>query len=251
MKGWWPRTGGWGSKCGSAALDPSTIQHPPCRFSPASVSGLKSPASSRCRSCGFTLMEILVVIVVIGVMVSIATLSVNVLGRDREAEDQARRLWAVLRQAQEESELQGLDTGMFATTEGYQFLHFNPRENRWLPIENDSLFAPRKLPDGLELRLWLESREIVLRPSAPNREDKDEDKKWPPQIMVLSSGDVMPFELRMERDGTEALWRVTATPDGDLRIERRDAAALSQWVLIEQTRPPEQKDARSAANAKR
>ena len=220
-------------------------------FSPASASRPTSASASRPAAAGFTLMEILVVIVVIGVMVSIATLSVNVLGRDREAEDQVRRLWAVLRQAQEESELQGLDTGMFASTEGYEFLHFNPRENRWLPIEDDSFFAPRKLPDGLELRLWLESREIVLRPSAPNREDKDEDKKWPPQIMVLSSGDIMPFELRMERDGAEALWRVSAAPDGDLRIERRDAAALSQWVLVEQTKPPEEKDARSAANAKR
>ena len=56
---------------------------------------------------GFTLMEILVVIVVIGVIVSAATLSFGVLGKDREAEDQSRRFWAVL--VQECDELGAVD----------------------------------------------------------------------------------------------------------------------------------------------
>lgn len=201
------------------------------------------------RSAGFTLMELLVVMIVIGIIISVATLSMGVLGRDSEAEDQTRRFWAVLQQAREESELQGLDTGVFISAQGYEFLHFIPRLGHWVPIENDRLFAARQLPEGLRYRMWLESREIQLKPDAVDREEKDAENKWPPQIMVLSSGEIMPFELRIERDGAEAVWRVVAQPDNDLRIERRDG--MEPWQMIVQTKPPDEEDDRTAANARR
>ena len=65
------------------------------------------------RTRGFTLLEILVVIVIIGVMVSMVSLSVGVLGADREVEDETRRFWAVVRQAREEAELQAIDVAIF------------------------------------------------------------------------------------------------------------------------------------------
>lgn len=201
------------------------------------------------RSAGFTLMELLVVMIVIGIIISVATLSMGVLGRDSEAEDQTRRFWALLQQAREESELQGLDTGVFISAQGYEFLHFIPRLGHWVPIENDRLFAARQLPEGLRYRMWLESREIELKPDAVDREEKDAENKWPPQIMVLSSGEIMPFELRIERDGAEAMWRVVAQPDNDLRIERRDG--MEPWQMIVQTKPPDEEDDRTAANARR
>lgn len=223
------------------------------------------PASRRNRAAGFTLLEILVVVIVIGVIVSAATLSVGVLGRDREAEDQMQRVWAVLRQTREEAELQSIDVGMFVFATGYEFLRYDGRERRWIPIEDDRLLAPRELPEGLRFRLWLESREIVLSPSAVDRTDdadSDEDdeeeensdsrlasndeQKWQPQVFVLSSGDIAPFELQVERDSEQALWRVVALPDTDLRLERRPAR--EPWELIRQTKPPEddKKDPRNA-----
>lgn len=219
---------------------------------PATVNSSRSlprrAARARRQVAGFTLLEILVVVVILGIIISVATLSSGVLGRDRQVEDQTRRFWAVLQQAREESELQGLDTGVFVSAQGYEFLHFIPRLSHWIPIENDKLFAPRQLPEGLRYRMWLESREIILKPDAVDRQEKDAEKKWPPQIMVLSSGDIMPFELRIERDGAEALWRVVALPDNDLRIERRDGA--EPWQMMVQTKPPDEEDERSA-NARR
>src|SRR5690348_13968912 len=60
---------------------------------------------------GFTLLELLVVLVVVAIMVSMAMLSFGVLGRDRQAEEETRRFWTVLQQAREESELQAEDLG--------------------------------------------------------------------------------------------------------------------------------------------
>jgi general secretion pathway protein H len=192
------------------------------------------------RAPGFTLLEILVVIVIIGVMVSMATLSIGVLGADREVEEETRRFWAVLRQAREEAELQAMDVAIFVGTTDYEWLRFDTRRNEWQPIVDDQLYAQRALPDGLRFRLWMENREIVLKPGLPDRSKKEESQKWPPQLTVLSSGDVVPFELQIERDGAPALWRVTAMPDGDLRVEQRKDER--DWVISAQTKPPPEDD---------
>lgn len=222
---------------------------------------MKSP--SQRLSSGFTLIELLVVIVIIGVIVSIATLSVNVLGRDSEMEDQAQRLWAVLKQTREESELQSVIVGMYVAAGEYEFLRMDQRRNVWVPITDDKLYATRELPEGLRFRLWLDSREVVLKPKLPERVTEEEKKeqteeekkeaelpealrtisrepkaaqKDPPQIVILSSGDIMPFEIQIERDRQSAEWRLQALADNDLRIERRNKER--EWELVRQTNPP-------------
>ena len=190
----------------------------------------------RRRAYGFTLIEILFVIIIIGVIVSAATIAVGVLGRDREAKEEAQRFWAVLRQAREEAELQSLDIAVFVAANAYEYLHFEPRMNAWVPLAGDRLYVPRELPDGLRFRVWLDGREIVLAPRLPDRGEPSENFKFPPQVIVLSSGEVMPFELHIERDAAPALFRVVALPDNDLRIEQRTDDR--QWSVLAQTRPP-------------
>ena len=274
-----------------------------CRQS--SVATTTGALLARGRLRGFTLVEILVVIVIISVIVAATTISVGVLGRDRQAEDQARRLWAVMQQAREESELQGLDAGLYVVNDAYEFLRFQPRANAWQPIPEDPLYVPRTMPTGLSFRARLDGREIVLKPQlitrtvAPIRklsespvrklgdddeeeeaEDddagdngktkgktqkrrlgdggssynspglgqekdgrKEEDDDNPlPQIVLLASGEVSPFEIEIQRDGAPALWRVIGTADNDLRVERRDDA--SRWEIIAQTKPPEEEPTR-------
>ncbi|HET9447443.1 MAG TPA: type II secretion system minor pseudopilin GspH [Steroidobacteraceae bacterium] len=194
--------------------------------------------SARVEHKGFTLLEILVVIVIIGVMVSMVSLSVGILGADRQVEEETRRFWAVTRQAREEAELQAIDVAIFVGAEDYEFLRFDTRRNEWIPIVEDKLYAQRSLPDGLRFRLWMEGREIVLKPGLPDRSQKDESQKFPPQLTVLSSGDVVPFELHVERDGAPALWRMTALADGDLRIEQRRSDR--EWGLVAQTKQAEE-----------
>jgi general secretion pathway protein H len=182
-------------------------------------------------------------------LTSAAFLSIGVLGRDREVEAQSRRLWAVLRQASEEAELEGREVAFFVSGGEYEFLRFDRKRGEWGLIMDDKLYAPRELPEGLRFRLWVDGREIVLKPTPVNRGDKDEQKKWPPQIIVLSSGDIMPFELRIERDNADALWRVLALNDGDLRIERQDKERV--WTMVRQTKPPpEEEDRRRTTNAR-
>ncbi|HLS81814.1 MAG TPA: type II secretion system minor pseudopilin GspH [Steroidobacter sp.] len=202
-------------------------------------------ASALRGASGFTLLEILVVIVIVGIMVSAATLSIGVLGGDRQAEDEARRLWAVLQQAREEAELQGMDVALFVSAEAYQFLRYDARQGEWALIEDDSFYRTRELPEGLRNRLWLDGREVVLRPQPPDRSDIEEHRKWPPQIMVLSSGEIMPFELQTERDRAPAQWRIVSAAENELRLERRQPRGRQnqgEWTVLAGARGAEDEE---------
>jgi general secretion pathway protein H len=197
---------------------------------------------ARARDNGFTLLELLVVLVIIGVMVAMVSLSFGVLGGDREAKEETQRFWQVVRQAREEAELQSIDLAIFVGSGEYEFLRFDARRNEWQPIVDDQLYAQRTLPEGLRFRLWMEGRELVLKHGLPDRSKKDEHQKWPPQVTVLSSGDVVPFELQLEREAAPALFRVTSLADGDLRVEERKSKDEPDWSVISQTKPPPEND---------
>jgi general secretion pathway protein H len=188
------------------------------------------------------LLEILVVIVIVGVIISVATVSISVLGRDREMQEQAERVGAVLQQAKEECELQGFDVGLRIGTNSYDFLRFDARQQLWRPISDDDLMGARSLPPGLRLRLWLEGREVVLaerldgqgaqlpaekaddnadrKQDSPGKNKDDKKKELPPQIMVLASGDLNSFDLRFEREGGDGRWHVFSRPDSTVVAEQ-------------------------------
>lgn len=195
-------------------------------------------------SQGFTLIELLVVIVIIGIVLSIATLSIGVLGRDHEIEDQARRLYAVLGEVREEAELQGKDLGLLVEHDGYTFMRYDYVKNQWLILSGDELTDRRALPAGLQLRLWLEGREVIIKSHAENQSllasasssSSSASSSGPlnnpasgdvvPQVALLSSGEMSPFELRIEREGNDFAWKLTGKADNTLDIEALNSGAM-------------------------
>ncbi|MGD9340993.1 MAG: prepilin-type N-terminal cleavage/methylation domain-containing protein, partial [Chromatiales bacterium] len=78
------------------------------------------PRNSTMR--GFSLLELLVVFTIIGILLALATLSVNLVGEDENLEKTARRTHALMALATEEALLQGRDFGILFEQRGYQFL---------------------------------------------------------------------------------------------------------------------------------
>jgi general secretion pathway protein H len=183
---------------------------------------LSKPARRRhaaCRASGFTLLEVLVVIVIIGIITSMAMVSVNVLGGDNEMDEEARRLMAVLTQAREDAMLEGRDVGLRVDARSYDFAHYDARMERWDLAADDPLLRERALPAGLELELWLEDRSVKL----TDRAEPTDRSPLQPQVVVMASGDLIPFEIRLHRAGTAEARALVGTADGKLEILANEA----------------------------
>jgi general secretion pathway protein H len=189
---------------------------------PTSATGTSSShgaiARVRHRASGFTLLEVLVVVVIIGIIASMAAVSTRVLGGDHEMDQEVKRLAAVLGQAREEAMLQGRDLGLRIDARGYDFLLYDSRNERWELAAGDPLLRERTLPEGLEAGLWLESRPVQL----PVRSAPTERIPASPQVVVLASGDVVPFLVRLERTGTRELRAVQGLAEGRFEILEND-----------------------------
>jgi general secretion pathway protein H len=142
---------------------------------------------------GFTLIEMLVVVFIIGIIAAGVLLSVNITGTDHELQTESERLATLMNYARDEAEMQTREFGLACSASGYEFYAFDPRTALWGSITEDDALRARSLPAGLTLKLNVEGHDIVFKP--PNKEDP---KK--PDIMIFSNGDLSAFELTVVRD---------------------------------------------------
>lgn len=156
------------------------------------------------RARGFTLIEIMVVVVIIGVLSAGMILSVSLTGRDRELEKESDRMLALINYAREQAELQTREYGIIFQDDNYEFVSYDVHRQVWRSIFEDDALQLRHLPYGLNVKLKIETRPVVLK-KPTDAKDKT------PQVMIFSSGDLTQFEVTLERD--EGVRSVTIVQD--------------------------------------
>ena len=174
------------------------------------------------RNSGFSLIEILVVIVIIGIVMSIAILSITLAGGDSQLRDEAQRIVSLVAVAQDESLLQGREFGLEFMQGSYRFVEFDPLARQWSEIVGDDTLRQRQLPEELELQMFIEDRRVMLKTQPANTETKDGGRpgieRYAPHVLIYSSGDMSPFEIHLLRRIDNGLLAVQGDAAGVLEI---------------------------------
>jgi general secretion pathway protein H len=178
-------------------------------------------------AAGFTLIEVLVIVIIIGIVSAAVLLSFGVLGDDRALQQQARRFASLVDLAADESLMQGRDYGVEFTRSGYRFLEYDPLSAQWQVIIGDEIFRPRQLDEGLDLELVLEDRSISLgerfaEAATDGEEEEDEElaDDFAPHVLIMSSGEVTPFNLYILRPADRSELHVEMSVTGEIEIQQ-------------------------------
>jgi general secretion pathway protein H len=161
------------------------------------------------RSKGFTLVEILVVIVIIAVVISFAVLSVSSTGRDSQLDEESRRIEGLISLLHDRALLEGRDFGLRIEPTAYEFVVYDPRLDRWMMMSQEQEYRHRELPKGISFQLQLDSQTVVIKPI--DRSFTSDAPLPNPQVAIAASGEGTPFRLILLRNATLA----TAAVDGD------------------------------------
>lgn len=141
---------------------------------------------------GFTLIELMTVVFVIGVILTFATLSVGQ-HSDQTLEEEAKRLHYIIKLASEEAVLRSTSLALEFSKEGYQFVQF--AGDQFAPIEGDSLLRKREFPAEMEIEMQIYGQEVSF--------NQEEGEGRTPRIFLLASGEMTDFRISLTLEDSQ------------------------------------------------
>jgi general secretion pathway protein H len=177
---------------------------------------------------GFTLIEVLVVVTIIGIISAVVVLSLGNLGDDRELQTEARRITSLIEMASDEATLQGRDFGLELLQTGYRFVELDALTGQWSEVFGDELMRLRQLAQNTEFDLFLEDRRVLLDIDAGDSAQDDDagdnylSQNYLPHILILSSGDITPFRLEIVRNTDQTSVSLGVSANGEISVGTND-----------------------------
>ena len=177
----------------------------------AAVSGRRH----RQGAAGYSLVELLIVLVVIGIMLSITALSMGNFEAD-PAEKAINRLRYNVELLSNEAIIRSEMLGLGFFEDGYAFFRMDEDGNAWQLIEDDRLLKEQTFEAGVIGQAFLAGEGLVPSSRA----------SLEPQIFAMPTGEITPFEYQVYSEQSEnaallkfdALGRVIKdeeNPEGD------------------------------------
>lgn len=178
---------------------------------------------------GFTLLEILLVLVLLSLstVAVIATLPSS--GKD-EAKQYAMSLYQRLQLVNEEAILSGKDFGLRVDEKTSRLVFLALDDKGWQPLESKKMTTEIQLPEELAMQFELggdawKNDDRLFKPGSlfdeeMFAEEKEQEKQRPPQVFILSSGELTPFVLSIypNTQDAEQGWRVIVKDNGEIKL---------------------------------
>ncbi len=168
--------------------------------------------NSRCamtsshRTSAFTMVEILVVILIIGIIINFAVISLDINNPSDKLKTEARRLTSLIELAAEEALLRSELIGIAIDENTYEFLSLE--QANWESIQ-DTVFRKRTLPDDMGFELLTEQA----------KEDSTQTEMKRPDVVLLTSGEMTPFEIKLSSVLTDDYFRIRGAETGVLELD--------------------------------
>lgn len=202
-----------------------------------------------CGAAGFTLLEILLVVTIIGILASVVVLGATDVGRQRVIRAEAERLALAVELARDESRLRNEVWGFVVDGGTYRFQSYDEALNRWHGVERRE-FNGDATENGIGFSAGSPFRgrpvdkplDPAWEPGSGSAEEGRTfgsaplDGERAPDVVIYPGGGLTPFEIIVFGGAAYAAWVVRS--DG---IQRTRAFAetdvdeadddLSQWLL--------------------
>lgn len=161
---------------------------------------------------GFTLLEVMLVLALIGLI--LASVRFAVFGDDKysDIEKEVNKLQVLFNMASDYAVINQREMGLRLDLDKqtYEFVMLDENQN-WQALQESKHFQQTQLSEGIELELlldgfaWLEEdsffdnrifdEQLSVSSDGVEIGDEEEKERLPPQVFILSSGEITPFEL--------------------------------------------------------
>lgn len=151
------------------------------------------------RHAGFTLLELLLVMTIIGILAGTVTLAMSDAGARQRVQTEAERVALAIELARTEALTRNEIWGLSVSPAGYAFHTYDPDAGTWQVLD-ETPFGPRRAEDGLRFAVRAE----LGQPRQADEDgegtrsflaSEDDDAAEFPSIAILPGGEITPFEV--------------------------------------------------------
>jgi general secretion pathway protein H len=150
---------------------------------------------------GFTLVEILVVVFIVGITIGFALLAFGDFGAARRVKVGAEEFTIYVDTVRQTAILESTTFGITITPTEYKVSRFIP-PNQWAMEPQNSIFHPHLFPTGAMIRL-------ELKIASANKN----------MIIINGSGEMTPFKLYLSSNANENYMLVEGFHNGQVKVE--------------------------------
>ena len=155
----------------------------------------------RHRQLGFTLLEVMLVIVLLGLAISVVIPTLMSDDSGSIVSKEARRLVMLTQLAQEYALVNGVDMGLKKNIDGYHFLLY--QEGKWKQATVNKVLSPIKLSEGITFDIkpgssvWHEALEWEQSNGFSFEQLSNSKSDLQPDLFFWASGEVSPATIEL------------------------------------------------------